>query len=159
MIAELAAGWSTLPRRFYVVAALATVLTTLLVGIPTDVVPNPWFTRMTPVRTLDVVFLVATALLAGALVGTYVRSEATRGAAAPLGSGLLALFAVGCPVCNKLIVMLLGLSGATSVFAPLQPMIGAAAVVLAGAALVVRLRRLAHGCALQAPAVAGAQAP
>lgn len=37
----------------------------LVIGIPTDVVPNPWFTRMTPVRVLDVAFLVGTAAILG----------------------------------------------------------------------------------------------
>jgi cytochrome bd-type quinol oxidase subunit 2 len=160
VIAELAAGWSTLPRRSYLIAALGAALAALVVGIPTDVVPNPWFKRMTPVRALDVLFLVATALLSGAVLGTYARSDAAaRGSGAAIGSGLLAIFAVGCPVCNKLVVTLLGLSGATSVFAPLQPVIGAAAVLLAGVALVVRLRRLGRGCAAAPAPAAPAPAP
>ena len=159
MTAELRAGWTALPRRFYAVAAVAAVATALLIGIPTDVVPNPWFTRMTPVRPLDVVFLVATALLSGAVLGSYVRSDVERGAGAAMGGGLLAIFAVGCPICNKLVVALLGLSGATSIFAPLQPLIGAAALVLAGTALVVRLRRLGRGCAAAPPPVAPVPAP
>ena len=102
-------------------------------------------------RAVDVVVLIALSLLAGALAATYlVYAPATRGiGGAGVGSGLLGCFAVGCPVCNKLVVALLGASGASGVFAPIQPALGGAAVVLAGGVLVVRLRatRLAS-CAL-----------
>ena len=36
-----------------------------------------------------------------------------------------AFLAIGCPVCNKIALVLLGTSGAMTVFAPLQPVIGA----------------------------------
>ena len=51
--------------------------------------------------------------------------------------GLLTFLAVGCPTCNKLVLVALGTSGALSWFAPIQPVLGLAAVAL----LVVTLRR------------------
>lgn len=118
------------------------VLSAVVIGIPTDVLPNPWFTRMTPVRPLDVVFWSLTSVLLGALAATAsVRSEGREGTVGA-GSGVLGVLAAGCPVCNKLVVALLGTSGALSTFAPLQPAIGAAGLLLAGGALVVRLRAL-----------------
>jgi hypothetical protein len=53
------------------------------------------------------------------------------------------LFAVGCPICNKLVVAVLGAGGALSYFGPAQPVLGAASIVLLGAALALRLRALA----------------
>lgn len=44
--------------------------------------------------------------------------------------GLLSYFAIGCPVCNKLVVLALGSSGAISWFAPLQPLLAVASVGL-----------------------------
>jgi hypothetical protein len=44
---SLAALRSTLNRRFWFVAALATVGSLLLLGVPTAVIPNPFFIRMT----------------------------------------------------------------------------------------------------------------
>ncbi len=38
-----------------------------------------------------------------------------------------AVFAIGCPVCNKLVVLALGFSGALAYFEPIQP-----ALALAG---------------------------
>jgi hypothetical protein len=83
----------------------------------------------------------------GALVMTPELAGAS-GAGAPragLGSGIVAWFAVGCPVCNKIVVSLLGASGATSIFAPVQPALGAAAVVLAAGALAARIRAIRQG--------------
>ena len=65
-------------------------------------------------------------------------------------------FAVGCPVCNKLVVGLLGTSGATGSFAPAQPALGAAAVALTAGALVIRVRAIRRGAwPLQPPRAAG----
>ncbi|GAA3974020.1 hypothetical protein GCM10023085_65620 [Actinomadura viridis] len=52
---------------------------------------------------------------------------------------MLSLLAVGCPVCNKVVLVLLGTSGALTVWAPLQPWLGALSVGLLGVAAVRRL--------------------
>lgn len=54
--------------------------------------------------------------------------------------GVLAWFAVGCPVCNKIALLALGYSGALTWFAPVQPFLAAAALLLTAGALVFRLR-------------------
>lgn len=127
-------------------------LTALLVGVPTDVVPTSLFTRMTPVRTQDYVFLILTALLMGALAATYAAPAPQRASAGRLGfgSGFLSYFAIGCPICNKLVVALLGLSGALDVFAPIQPFLGGLGIVLAALALTVRLRAMRQPCPVPA---------
>jgi hypothetical protein len=53
---------------------------------------------------------------------------------------LLSFFAVGCPICNKVVVVALGTSGALSWFAPVQPYLGVVALGLLAWALRVRLR-------------------
>lgn len=45
---------------------LAAALTVLLIGIPTDIIPNPVFGREVPVRWWEYPVLGATALLTGA---------------------------------------------------------------------------------------------
>ena len=54
--------------------------------------------------------------------------------------GLLSFFAVGCPICNKVVVIALGTSGALTWFAPVQPYLGVFALGLLAWALRVRLR-------------------
>lgn len=61
-------------------------------------------------------------------------------AAATAAGGLLTFFAVGCPVCNKLVLLALGYAGAMTWFQPVQPVLQVLAVTLLGLALVQRLR-------------------
>jgi hypothetical protein len=140
------------------IGVLAALGTAALIGVPTDVIPNPWFGRQTPVHPYDVIVLTVLSAITGALIVTYAAAggSAVGTKRAGLGSGVLGWFAVGCPVCNKIVVALLGASGATSTFAPLQPALGAAAIGLAGSALTLRVRALRRGaCALPAPRADG----
>jgi hypothetical protein len=60
-------------------------------------------------------------------------------------ASLGAFLAIGCPVCNKIALVLLGTSGAMTLFAPIQPIIGAASLMLLAATLAWRLRLRARG--------------
>ncbi len=117
--------------------------TALAVGIPTAVIPNQWFRRMTPTRPQDYVFLAATALLAAMIGATYAY---TRHAACPrqegnlTAGGVLSFLAIGCPICNKLVIALLGVSGALNYFAPVQSILGVASLALLGITLTLRFR-------------------
>ena len=127
---------------------VAAVLTALALGLPTDVIPNPVFGRQgTPVEPWAVPVLIVTSILGGLLIATYVRDghpaegeELDRpGRFGSLG-GLLSFFAIGCPICNKLVVIALGTSGAFTWFAPVQPFLGVGAMILMAWALRTRLR-------------------
>jgi len=138
---------------FRVVAAgvLGALATAVVMGVPTDVVPNPWFERKLASTPFDVVVLIALSLLAGALAMTYAVPAAAgaNGRRAGISSGILGWFAISCPACNKIVVVLLGASGATGWFAAVQPALGAGAVGLAVAALAARVRTIRRGtCAL-----------
>ncbi len=134
-------GWGA--RRWIAVLVGAAVVL-VVVGLPTEMVPNPLFDRMTPVLWWNYPVWLVSAGLAGLLVATYVRDgNAPPSERMPRGGGaggLLAFFAVGCPVCNKLVVLALGTSGAMTWFAPVQPLLGLAAVLLLALALRARLR-------------------
>lgn len=79
------------------------------------------------------------------LVSTFVRRPATASPGSGR-AGLLAnggsVLAVGCPVCNKLVVAAVGISGALNVWAPIQPVIAAASLALLGWALWRRVATL-----------------
>jgi hypothetical protein len=154
--------------RHWAVAIGAAVATVLVVGVPTDLVDTPLFTRMVPAPWWAWPGLVASAVLAGMLAATYVRDPRTdppspgvdtdpsAPSAAPFSApssapddrsatrggyvgAALTYFAVGCPVCNKLVLLALGTTGAMSWFAPAQPVLQLAAIGLLGWALVRRL--------------------
>lgn len=141
---------SLLGPRFLISAILGVALVALALGVPTDIIPNPWFVRMIPAETGNYFFWVGSSILTGILLATCVLPRETRDriAAASAGSGFLVLLAVGCPVCNELVVALLGVSGAFNYFAPMQPYPGAASLLMAGAALFVRLRGAQRACAI-----------
>ncbi|MGO0575565.1 hypothetical protein [Ornithinimicrobium panacihumi] len=79
-------------------------------------------------------------------------SAGEKGSRRGLAGGLLTFFAVGCPVCNKLVLLLLGYAGAMQWFAPVQPVLAVAAVAALGWALHARLKG-ERECALPAPRV------
>lgn len=118
--------------------------------MPTGVVQTSLYTRMTPATWWDYPVWALTAALIGLISATYVGDPAPGTLRRDLscrtvGAGLLSVFAVGCPVCNKIVVGLLGASGALTYWAPLQPILGTFAVALLLTALAVRLREGA-GC-------------
>lgn len=145
--------------RYWLAAAGCSVLVALAIGIPTDVIPNPWFTRMTPVRTSDLVLLPLASISSGALLATYLgRGRTAKLPKAGLGASGLGYLAIGCPVCNKIVVGLMGFSGALNVFGPLQPWIGGLAVLLALVGLRLRTRALTQACVIPPPEPLPAQA-
>ena len=148
---EVAAQLALFTRLQWVVAALAASATALLTGIPTDVVPNSLFRRMTPIPWWTYPVWAATAVLAGLVAASYVQRRPpgapTSGRA--FAGGLLSFLAVGCPICNKLVVALLGVSGALTFFAPLQPVLAVVGLALLALTVTLRLRAVAR-CGLPA---------
>ncbi|MCV7346004.1 hypothetical protein [Mycolicibacterium rhodesiae] len=128
-----------------VVAVTAAAVVAVAVGVPSAMLANPFFVRMTPVPWWSYAVWALTAALSGVLAATYVNRRATV-SAAPGRAGILAnigsVLAVGCPLCNKLVVAALGVSGALTVWAPIQPLIAAASLALLGWALWRRLTTL-----------------
>jgi hypothetical protein len=123
-----------------VIAGGAAVLWAAATGLPTDVIPNPIAHRELPPTWWSYPALAVTALLGGMITATYMRSRTGRDVTArSAGGGLLSLLAIGCPVCNKLVVLLVGTSGALSLWAPLQPLLALASVGLLTWALKARL--------------------
>jgi len=138
------AAW---PARRWWVVVVAAIAYTLLVAVPTDLVDTPVFGREVPPTWWSWPALVASSVLAALLTASYVSPPA--GAASDEGTdhaarsgwigGVLTFFAVGCPVCNKLVLVALGSAGAMTWFEPVQPALQLAAVVLLVLALRVRL--------------------
>lgn len=132
------------PRR-WVVAIATAVLAALVIGVPTGVVSTSFYTRMTPVTWWDYPVWAISALLIGLIAATYVRVDGSAPAGPDrsrrtVAATLLSTFAVGCPICNKLVVAVIGVEGALSYWAPLQPVLGVLGIALLLTGLAVRLR-------------------
>ena len=160
-LAGQALRWWT--ARQVLVAVVAGLAVAVMVGVATVLIPNQVFARDIPPVWWNYPVWLLTSALSGMLISTYLRtpadaarrtgrSAATSDAAqdddGDLGrtsrmgmvGGMLAWFAVGCPVCNKIALLALGYSGAITWFAPLQPLLAGGALILTGVALVSRLR-------------------
>ncbi|HEX6247928.1 MAG TPA: hypothetical protein VFZ64_08670 [Nocardioidaceae bacterium] len=154
---------SAWPLRRWLVAAGSTVAYALLIAIPTDLVDTPVFGREIPPTWWSWPALVVSSVLAGLLTATYVAvpadtvapdtdspdaddtadgagNELDRSAKGGYLGGFLTFFAVGCPVCNKLVLLALGTSGAMTWFEPVQPVLSLAAIAVLAWALRARLR-------------------
>ena len=145
--------WSA---RRWLTALVAGSLVAVLVALPTAVIPNPIFGRAIEVTWWSYPVVIASGIFGGLLIATYLREPGAEeiDAAAKVGAlgGLLAFFAVGCPVCNKLVLLALGTSGAMTWFAPVQPILAVASILVMAWALRIRLRGMNTCEFTQAPA-------
>jgi hypothetical protein len=116
-------------RRLLATAVAVTAVFALLVAMPAVLIPNPFFQRMVPVRWWDMAVWAAAAPLVGVTFALSRRPACAAEGRATAG-GLVAFLAVACPTCNALVVATLGVSGALTYFAPLQPVLGVAGVTL-----------------------------
>ena len=165
-VALAARGLRTLTARQWAVAAVVAIVFGVLLGLATVLIPNSFFVRDIPPVWWNYPVWILTSVFSGLLFATFVRDspaegagtgasagnsdtdstgadadkEARRTSRAGIAGAFIAWFAVGCPVCNKFALLALGYSGAITWFAPFQPVLAVAALVLTTIALVVRLR-------------------
>ncbi len=149
-----------LTPRGVLVAAVSAVLFALVVAVPTDLIDTPLFSRQIPPTWWAWPSLIASSVLGGALVATYVGPRAAGADPATerrgIVAGVLTYLAVGCPVCNKLALVALGSAGAVTWFAPFQPVLQVVALGLLVWALARRVRRY-DGCAVAPASVHGSE--
>lgn len=141
-----------LDRRRALRGTGAAALAFLGLGVLTDLLATPLFTRMVPRTAVDFLFLTTTSLLTGAYVyaaGVGVEetaqgagAEATRSDddarpdatcdACATGGALGGAFAFACPVCNHLLLALAGSSAIMTYVDPLRPAVGALSTAILG---------------------------
>lgn len=133
----MTAPWTVLltwSARRWLTSVAAAAAFVLVVAVPTDLIDTPVFGREVPPTWWAWPSLLMSSLLGGLLVATYVRAptqpDRTSTRRGGWAGGLLTYFAVGCPVCNKLVLLALGSAGAMTWFEPFQPVLQVAAVLL-----------------------------
>jgi len=117
--------------------------------VPASAAPRPMFLAAPLEGATAAAASPASGLAGGAAVAAGPSTEA-RGTTLGALAGFGAFLAIGCPVCNKIALVLLGTSGALTIFAPIQPLIGAVSLALLAGTLAWRLRSRARGgaCAI-----------
>ena len=130
-----------LPRATWPRAVLFAGVAAMLIAVPSDLIDTPIFGRPVAVRWIDYVILAVTSALIGLIfairpqpadpaeseeLAVTVDRQGTR----TIWGGFVSFLAVGCPVCNQAVVALVGVSGALSWWAPVQPFVGLLAVGL-----------------------------
>ncbi len=127
----------------WIIAVVTSVITYIVIAIPTAIIKNPIFGREVGVTSWSIPVLVITSILSGLLFATYVRDEnyLPEERSAKIGSvgAFFSFLAVGCPVCNKIALIALGTSGAMQYFAPVQPYLALFGIVFLLYALQKRL--------------------
>jgi hypothetical protein len=89
------------------------------IGVPTVLIENSFFKRMTPTSGWQYVAWVVVALLTGLVMAArHLPRSNCRVEGKALAGGGLAHLAVGCPICNKIVVPL-----ALNYFPPVQPLL------------------------------------
>lgn len=83
----------------------------------------------------------------GAPAGEADSAPTRQGTTLGTIAGFGAFLAIGCPVCNKIALLLLGTSGALTIYAPLQPVLGVLSLALLAGTLAWRLRLRARDSA------------
>lgn len=129
-------------RQTWLRAIPIAVVAAVAIAIPSDLIDNPIFGRPVAPRSIDYVILAITAGLIGLILAIRPpKSEASeRQETRTVVGGFVSFLAVGCPVCNQVVVGLVGTSGALSWWAPVQPVVGLVAVGLLLYTLRMRLR-------------------
>ena len=128
----------TLPVATWPRAVLFAGVAAVVIAVPSDMIDTPIFGRPVEVRWIDYVILAVTSALIGLIFA--IRPEAVdsgelvaateRQGTRTIWGGFVSFLAVGCPVCNQAVVALVGVSGALSWWAPVQPFVGLLAVGL-----------------------------
>lgn len=115
-------------RRQVAVAVVAALAVAVVIGVATVLIPNPVFGRDIPPVWWNFPVWLVTSALAGLLLATYVCTPGADGGPAAGASR------------REAVVVETRSSGAITWFAPVQPFLAVAALVLTGSALVWRLR-------------------
>ncbi len=122
------------PRKKWLFAIVAGLITYIVIAIPTAVIETPIFGREIGVTSWSIPVLIITSVLSGILFATYLKTEnyLAEERSVKIGSvgGLFSFLAVGCPVCNKIALLALGTTGAINYFAPIQPYLGLLGILL-----------------------------
>ena len=133
-----------MPWRRLLQGLAVTVFTFAGLGTLSALWDNPLFFRMTPAGALEIALLLVLSLL----LGVYVAIKRPRCSVRTAGAGtVLGFLGVACPVCNKLLLLLIGGDILLTYFEPVRIYVALAGVMLAAWAVTREWRLRGESCA------------
>ena len=129
--------------KYIIIGILSSVGLFFLFGIPTAVISNSFFIRMIPTTFLDYFFLTSSSILLGAYIGVhYYKKNTVKKCNTIATTGSIGSFlAFGCPICNKLLVLLFGATALMTYFEPYRSVLGFMSIGLLSGVLYWRIKR------------------
>ncbi len=103
---------------------LFALLLALVLGIPTALIPNPFYHRMLPLTGLDYFFWIATSALIAANIVVFVCRQTQKQSKLAWGGGIVGFFSFACPICNLVLMSIFGSTVLLTVLEPLRPWLG-----------------------------------
>ncbi len=132
-----------MPWRRLLQGLAVTVFTFAGLGTLSALWDNPLFFRMTPAGSLEIALLLVLSLL----LGVYVAIKRPRCSVRTAGAGtVLGFLGVACPVCNKLLLFLIGGDILLTYFEPVRIYVALAGVMLAAWAVAREWRLRGESC-------------
>jgi len=115
----------------------------LLFGLVTDLIPNPFFLRMVPIVFLDYFFLTSSSLLLGSYISInlYNKNISKKCDISTYSGGVGSFLAFGCPVCNKILLILFGATTLLTYFEPYRHLLGFISLSILSAALYFKVKK------------------
>lgn len=122
--------FTNIENKGWIIAGYALLYTSLFFtafGVVTVLIPNTYFARMTPVTFLDYIFLTLTSILLGLYLSfnRYQKKHTTKkSSTAAYTGGIFGFLSFGCVLCNKILLLLLGVAGVLTYIEPYRPLLG-----------------------------------
>ena len=107
--------------KYALIAVALSLAFLIILGIPTALIPSPFFKRMIASTMVDYALLALAAALVGSYISysLYIKSvREDKGDYAAAGGTLAAVFSFSCPICNILLVALFGSAALLIFFEP-----------------------------------------
>jgi hypothetical protein len=135
-------------RKYWKIGGFASLYSTIffvVFGVLTVLIPNKFFARMTPVTAPDYIFLIFTSLLLGTYLSFHQYQKkhgSKKGCVAATSGGVFGFLGFGCSICNKLLILLLGVAGVLAYVEPYRPLIGSFGIGLMVYAIYIKGQQL-----------------
>ncbi|MBI4447939.1 hypothetical protein HY643_03085 [Candidatus Woesearchaeota archaeon] len=126
-------------------ASTFSIIIFLVFGIITSLIPTNFFARMTPPTSLDYTFLILTSILLGTYISLYKyqKKYSTKTCTvAAYSGGASGFLGFGCAVCNKILILLLGVTGVLAYVEPYKPIFGLVGVTLLSYAVYIKSKNI-----------------